>query len=119
MWLDAVSVLGLKRAVGFLAEFVEHSAGGERDLGIFETAGPRQLDRELALHSARTECKQNYAIAKADRFTNVVCNEDDGASGLAPDALEFVMQQVAGLGVESGERLVHQKDVRFCGKSTS
>src|SRR5579862_1482255 len=116
MRLDAASVLGFERAVGFVAEFVEDGAGGERDLGIFEAARTIEFDGELALYAAGTECEQNDAISEPDRFADVVCDKDDGASGLAPDALEFIVKQVAGLGVERGEGFVHQKDVGFGGQ---
>ena len=43
-------------------------------------------------------------------------HKDDRASSLAPDTLQFVVQQVAGLGIESGERFVHQQDVGFGGE---
>ncbi len=79
-------------------------------------AGTRQFDGEFAFHAAGTESEQNDAIAEANGLTDVVRDEDDGASGFAPDALEFVVQQVAGLRVESGERLVHQKDVGLGGQ---
>ena len=36
-------------------------------------------------------------------------DEDDGASGLAPNSFELFVQQVAGDGVEGGERFVHEQ----------
>ncbi len=59
---------------------------------------------------------QDNAIAQPNGFADVVGHEDDGASGLAPDALQFVVQQVAGLGVERGEGLVHQENVGLGGQ---
>ena len=66
---------------------------------------------------ARAKGQKNDAIAEANRLTNIVGDENNGAAGLAPDALQLVVQQVAGLGVERAEGFVHQKNVRFSGQS--
>jgi len=44
-------------------------------------------------------------------------NKDNGASGLGPDAFEFIVQQVTSLGIERGEGLIHQQNVWFGGES--
>ena len=117
MRLYAFVVFGFEGAVNLVAQFVENFAGGAGDVRIFEMARARQVDGEFALHAAGAEGQKNDAIAEANRFADIVGDEDDGASGLAPDALEFVVQQVASLGVERGEGLVHQENVGFGGES--
>ncbi len=40
-------------------------------------------------------------------------NENDGAAGFGPQALQLVVQQIASLGVQRGKWLVHQQDIRL------
>ena len=53
--------------------------------------------------------EQDDALAEAGGLAHVVGDEDDRASGRAPDPLELLVQEVAGDGVERGERLVHEE----------
>ena len=62
---------------------------------------------------------QHHAISQTHSFAHVVSNENDGAAGFRPDALQFVVQQIASLRVECGEGFVHQQDVRLGGQSAS
>jgi hypothetical protein len=117
--LDAVSIFGFEGAVGLFAKLVENGASGESDVGILQAPWARKFNWELALYAAGTESHQDDTISEAHSLTDVVRYENDGASGLAPDAFEFVMQQVSRLGVESGEWFVHQEDVGFGRKRTS
>ena len=117
MRLHALVVLGFEGAVNLVAQFIENVTGGAGDGRIFKMSWAGQFDRELALDAAGTEGQKNDAIAEANRFANVVGHENDGASGLAPDALQLVVQQVTSLGVEGGERFVHQQNVGFGGQS--
>ena len=48
--------------------------------------------------------------AEPHRLAHVVGDEDDRRPGLPPDPRQLVVQQVAGDGVERGERLVHEQD---------
>ena len=43
-------------------------------------------------------------------------DEDYCAASLCPDALQFVMQEVASLRVESSEGLVHKEDIGLGGQ---
>src|SRR5579863_9829945 len=110
MRLDARAVFGFEGTVNFFAKFIEDFAGGAGYFEIFKMARPRQFNRKLALDAAGPESQKNYAIAQANRLAHVVRDEDDGAPRVAPDALEFGAQQVACLGVERGDRLIHQQD---------
>src|SRR6202007_1012613 len=114
--LHAVVVLGFERLVDLLPQFVKDFAGGASYGRVFEVARAGQRDRELALDAAGTESQENDAIAEANCLSHIVGDEDDGASGFAPDALQFIVQQVASLRVKRGERFVHQKDVGFGGE---
>src|SRR6478735_3229580 len=62
-------------------------------------------------HAAGPGGEQEDALAQADRLADVVGHKDDGASGFLPDALKFVVQQVAGDGVQGRERLIHQQQL--------
>ena len=111
-----IVVFSFEGAVDFVAQFVENFAGGAGDVGVFQMTRARQVDREFTLDAAGAEGQQNDAIAEANGFADVVGDENDGASGLAPDALQFVVQQVASLGVERGEGFVHQQNIGLGGK---
>ena len=52
-------------------------------------------------------------LPKPHSLAHVMSDEDDGASSFSPDALQFVVQQIARLSIEGGERLVHQQYVGF------
>ena len=43
-------------------------------------------------------------------------DEQDGLAGFLPDAQQLDLHQIAGLGIERRERLVHQQDVRIGGE---
>src|SRR5580692_1086526 len=43
-------------------------------------------------------------------------DEDDGASRLAPDTLQLIVQQIASLGVERSEGFIHEENVGFGGQ---
>ena len=116
MRLYAGTVFGFEGAVNFFAQFVQNFAGGAGYIGIFEMTRTGQFDGKFILYAARAEREKNHAIAKTNGFANVVRNENDGASGFAPDTLQFVVEQIAGLRVERSERLVHQQDIGLSGK---
>jgi hypothetical protein len=62
-------------------------------------------------HAAGPGGQQKDALAQPDRLADVVGHKDDGASGFLPDALKFVVQQVAGDGVQGRERLIHEEQL--------
>ena len=94
-------------------------AGRAGHVYIFQMPWPRQVNRKFPLYAARPEGKQGYAIAQAYSLAHVVRDEDDGAPGLGPNALQLVMQQVASLGIKGSEGFIHQQDVRLGGQSAS
>ena len=84
---------------------------------FFHLTWPRQVHRKFLFHSSRAKSQQRHAIAQPCRFAHIMRDEDDGAAGFRPYALQFIVQQIASLGVERGERLVHQQDVRLGGQA--
>jgi hypothetical protein len=105
--------------IDLFAKMPEDSLGHGGDLGIFDVARPRQRDRKLSFDTARPVAQNENAIAEADRFAHIVSDEDDGLSGLAPNALKLVVKQVAGLRIESGEWFIHQQNVGLHGQGAS
>src|SRR2546426_7968643 len=95
--------------VNFFAKMPEDFLGHGGDLGIFDVARPRQRDGKLCFDAARPVAQNENAIAEADGFAHIVGDEDDGLPGLAPDALELVVKEVAGLGIYSCEWVIHQE----------
>ena len=55
-------------------------------------------------------------VGQAGRLPHVVGDEEHRAAGVAPDALELVVHDVAGHGVEGAEGLVHEQDVALLGQ---
>src|SRR2546423_3965725 len=119
-WLNARLhtgvVLRVERAVDFIAEFVQHSPGRQCDRGIFKAAGAGKIHGKLIFHAPGTKGKKHDAIAQANGLSHVVSDENDRPAGVTPDALEFIVQKVAGLRIERGKGLIHQENVRFGGE---
>src|SRR5882672_11968591 len=105
--------------VDFFAKMPEDSFGHGGDLGIFDVARTRQRDGKLCFDAARPVAQNENTIAEADRFAHIVGDKDDGLPGLAPDALELVVEEVAGLRIQGCEWLVHQQHVRLHGQRAS
>src|SRR6267142_4094922 len=105
--------------VDFFAKMPEDSLGHGGNLGIFDMTRPHQRDGKLRFDAARPVAQNENAIAEADRFAHIVSDKDDGLSGLAPDALELVVEQVAGLCIQGCEWFVHQENVRLHGQRAS
>src|SRR5581483_5397341 len=112
--LHSLLILLGERTIDLFAKLAKDLARRGGNIEVFKVPRTRKVDLELAFHAARAEGEQDHAIAEADCFTHVVRDKDNGASGFSPKALEFIMQQVARLRVQGGERLVHQQDVRLC-----
>src|SRR5436305_6467008 len=79
----------------------------------------RQVNIEFPLDASRTKSKERDTIAEADCFANIMRDENNGATGFRPDALELVVQEIAGLLIQRRERLVHQEHVLLGGQSAS
>ena len=105
--------------VDFLAKMPEDSFGHGGDLGIFDVTRPRQRDGKLCFDAAWPVAQNENTIAEADRFAHIVGDKDDGLSGLAPDALELVVKEVAGLRIQSSEWFIHQEDIGLHGQRAS
>src|SRR6266481_7771950 len=105
--------------VDFFAKMPEDFLGHGGHFGIFDVARPRQRDGELCFDAAWAVAQNEDTIAEADRFAHIVGDEDDGLPGLAPDAFELVVEEVAGLRIQSCEWLVHQQHVRLHGQRAS
>ena len=93
--------------VDFFAKMPEHFLGHGGHFGIFDVTRPGQRDEELCLDAAWPVAQNENAIAEANCFAHIVGDKDDGLSSLAPDALEFVVEEVAGLRIQSSEWFVH------------
>src|SRR4051794_35240202 len=64
------------------------------DLGRVEAAGSVDGDRILLDDATGSARQQDHPIAEAYRLSHVVGHENDAESGLAPEALELVVQHV-------------------------
>src|SRR5207245_10133817 len=87
---------------------IEYLASRTCDINFLKLTWPGEIDLKFALHTAGTEGEQYDPISESDRFSNIVRDEDDGAAGFGPDALQFVVQKVARLRIKCRERLIHQ-----------
>ena len=61
--------------------------------------------------------KKDDARGEEQRFTEIVCDEDDGFAEAARKGAEFALKFSAGNGIERTEGLVHEKDGRVSSKS--
>src|SRR5882724_912738 len=105
--------------VDFFAKMPEDFLGHGGHLGILDMTRPRQRDGELCFDAAWAVAQNEDTIAEANGFANIVGDKDDGLPGLAPDALELVVEEVAGLRIQSSEWLIHQEDVGLHGQCAS
>ena len=64
-------------------------------------------------HAAGME--KSYALAEEESFANVVRDEDDGFVEAASKGAELALKFGASDGIESAERLVHEKNGRVGG----
>src|SRR5579864_2067952 len=76
----------------------------------------RQINGKLRFDAAGPEAEEGNAIAQPYRLADVVRHKNHSPSGFGPDALQFVVQQVASLSVKCGEGLVHQQHVGLGGQ---
>ena len=77
----------------------------------------RDVDVDDLLEPAGPRAEHGHALAQVDGLVDAVGDEDDGLAGGLPDPQEFVLELFAGLGVQGGERFVHQQDVRLVGEA--
>ena len=60
-------------------------------------------------HAAGSLAEDEHAIAQEDGLVDVVCHEEDREPVLLPDARQELLHELARLGVEGAERLVHEQ----------
>src|SRR2546425_13154833 len=78
----------------------------------------RQVNIEFPLDASRTKSKERDTIAEADCFANIMRDENNGATGFRPDALELGVQEIASLRIQRREQLLHQEQLPLGGEST-
>src|SRR5205807_3033976 len=105
-----VSSRGRSFGLGTAFEGVSNSAGIGRELDAVQVARSRQLDYKFLLHPSRMRRKKQDPITQANRFANVVGDEDNGFASRFPNALEIAIELLAGEGIEGGEGFIHQED---------
>ena len=86
------------------------------DVRVLDAAGPGDVDDELLGHPAGPAGEHHDAVAEPGGLAHVVGDEQDRAAGLLPDALELVVHDVAGHGVEGAEGLVHEEHLALLGQ---
>src|SRR5581483_683590 len=112
------AVLLLKRFIDLFTKVDQDIAGGTGDLDVLQLTRAWQVNLVFALHLAGTEGEQRYSVSQAHGLADIVGNENDRPASLGPDAFKLVVQQIAGLRIECGERFIHEQNVGFSGKST-
>src|ERR1700758_4235629 len=111
-------IFRFQRFVDLFPQMLQDLARRSRHFDFFEMTRTRQLNFKLMLDAGGAEGEHHHPVSQADRLAYVMRDEDDGAAGFCPDALQFVVQQVSSLRVQRGEWLVHQEDIWLSGQST-
>jgi hypothetical protein len=75
--------------------------------GIVDAARARKVDVEDLADASWVGREQHNAVAEADSFTNIMCDEHDGLSALSKDALNVSIELIARERIEGGKRFVH------------
>ncbi len=88
---------------------------GETRIGAqrIDVARPAERQVEHFLDAAGARAHHGDAVAEQDRLVDRVGDEHHGLALVLHDAQQLLLQHLAGLRVERGERLVHQHDVRI------
>src|SRR4051794_39247448 len=79
-------------------------------------ARARDVDVEDRLDAPGPRAHHDDAVGKEDGLVDLVGNEEHRLAGLAPDLEQLLLHELARLGVERGERLVHEQDLRVGGQ---
>src|SRR5439155_10611420 len=74
-----------------------------------EATRPLELDRDVELDPARPIRHHENAVGQEDGLVDVVCHEEDREPVLLSDARQELLHELARLGVEGAERLVHEQ----------
>src|SRR5262249_32041457 len=88
-------------------------AGGAFD---GEVPGTRDVYVQDGFDLAWARGHDDDAVGQVDGFVDLVGDEQDGFAVVAPDAEELGLHDLARLGVQGGEGLVHEQDVRVDGE---
>ncbi len=100
--------LGLSRLAPQRAPDVLAQLGKARRAERVAAARARQVDRDSLVDGARPALEHDDAVAHQHRLLDRVGDEHHGGRPLLPDAQQLELQDLAGLRVDGGERLVHQ-----------
>ena len=72
-----------------------------------------QRDVEDGFDPTRPRAHDGDAIGQIHRLVDLMSDEQDGLARFRPNLEELRLHELARLGVEGGERLVHQQDDRI------
>src|SRR5688500_1952804 len=95
--------------IDLVLDFLAHQVHQLADLSRVDVPRVRQLDSDLAADASRVRVQHDDPVGQSDRLADRVRDEEYGLARLHPQFLELLVQQRAGLRIEGGERLVHEK----------
>src|SRR5580693_1854744 len=99
----------------FLDRRLDLAAQPEEILAEFPRSHERHR-QHLLDGSAGSRRHDGNAVAKEQRFIDVMGDEQHGLPARAPDARELLLHDAARLRIERAERLIHQKNSGIVGK---
>src|SRR5829696_237030 len=89
---------------------VLHELRGALDLQL---ARSRERDREVRENPAGACAHHDDPVRQEDGLVDLVRDEQDGLLRGVPDPEQLRLHQLPRLGIEGGERLIHQQDLRI------
>jgi len=116
---DPLNSAGRSSQPHLLLQPVGDAPRDHRELRRVQAARPWQVDDDFVPDPPRPARENQDAITQPHRLPGVVRDKEDGQAVLAPQPLELLVEQVAGDGVEGGERLIHQEHIGVLGESSS
>src|SRR5437763_1590897 len=78
-----------------------------------QLAWARQVDLDDLLDASGPSGEHGHPVAQVDRLLDVVGDEERSLARPRPDLEQLQLHELAGLGVERGERLVQQQHLRI------
>src|ERR1700730_15672648 len=79
-------------------------------------ARARDVDVEDGLDAPGPRAHHDDAVGEEDGLVDLVGNEEHRLAGLVPDLEQLLLHELARLGIERGERLVHEQDLGVGGE---
>src|SRR5262249_2568023 len=76
-------------------------------------ARPRQRNVKNLSDAARPRCHDHHTIREIDRFIHTMGDEDHGFPLALPKLQKFLLEELAGFGIDRTERRIHEED--YCG----